>query len=72
MVTIANLAMKLADKPTYQGFYSLTKHFYQDDGKVVTQSIDLDKENLEILMAKIIAILIDELPPKKAKQAKLG
>jgi hypothetical protein len=32
---------------------------------LVTESFVLDKENLEIFRAKIMAILIDELPPNK-------
>ena len=42
--------------------YSIAKQIYQDDGEIVTESFALDKENLEILRAKIMAILIDELP----------
>ena len=50
--------------------YSVAKHIYQDDGDVVTASFALDNANLEILRAKIMAILIDELP-KKSNQTKL-
>lgn len=50
--------------------YSVAKHIYQDDGDVVTASFALDNANLEILRAKIMAILIDKLP-KKSNQTKL-
>ena len=45
--------------------YSVAKHIYQDDGEIVHDGFAIDKENLLILRAKIMAILIDELPTKK-------
>ena len=69
-VTIIDLEKRHPGKSCYQGMYSLAKHIYQDDGEVITASFALDKANLEILRAKIMAILIDELP-KNPKQTKL-
>lgn len=43
----------------------------QDDGEVVTGSFALDRQNMEILRSKIMAILIDEIKPKKSNQTKL-
>jgi hypothetical protein len=62
VATVTDLDKKHPGKPAYKGFYSLSKHVYQDDGQVSTESFALDKEALEILRAKIMAILIDELP----------
>jgi hypothetical protein len=67
VVTVTDLAKKHPDKPAYQGFYSLAKYIYQDDGEMVTESFALDKETLEISRAKIMAILIDEMPVKEKK-----
>ena len=44
--------------------YSIAKHIYQDDGEIVTESFAIDKENLLILGAKVMAILTDELAKK--------
>ncbi len=49
------------------GFYTVGNRIYQDDREIVTESFALDKENLEILRAKIKAILIDEMPVKGKK-----
>ena len=67
VVTVTDLAKKHPGKPAYQGFYSLAKHIYQDDGVMVSDGFAIDKENLLILRAKIAAILIDELPVKEKK-----
>ena len=64
--TLTDLAIKHPGKPAYKGFYPLAKHIFQDDGEIVTESIVLDNAALEVLRAKIKAILIDELPPKKS------
>jgi hypothetical protein len=45
--------------------YSIAKHVYQDDGEKLSDGFAIDKENLLILRAKIMAILIDELPPNE-------
>ena len=58
---VTDLAKKYPGKPAYRGFYYLTKHIYQDDGRVDHEGIALDKEKLEILRSKIMAVLIDEL-----------
>ena len=39
--------------------------------EVVTGSFALDRQNMEILRSKIMAILIDEIKPKKSNQTKL-
>lgn len=64
-VDVTNLSKKHPGKPAYTDFYSLATHTYQDDGEIVTESFALDKESLEVLRAKIKAILIDEMPIKK-------
>ncbi len=48
--------------------YSTAKHIYQDDGEIVTESFAIDKENLLILGAKVMAILTDDLPKKNRHQ----
>jgi hypothetical protein len=63
-VTVTDLAKKHLGKPAYKGFYSLAKHIYQDDGVIVSDGFALDKEALEVLRAKIMAILFDEIPIK--------
>lgn len=60
VVTVTDLEKKHLGKPAYKGFYSIAKHIYQDDGEMVCDGFDIDKENLIILGAKIMAILIDE------------
>ncbi len=60
-----DLAKKHPGKSAYKGFYSLSRHIYQDDGVIVSEGFALDKEALEVLRAKIMTILIDELPPNK-------
>jgi len=40
-VNVTDLAKKHPGKPAYQGFYSLTKHTYQDDGEVVNEIVTL-------------------------------
>ena len=58
-VTVTDLEKKHPDKSGYQGLYSLAKHIFQDDEEIVTDGFAIDKENLLILRAKIMAILID-------------
>ena len=81
-VFVTDLYKKHNGKEYYKGFFTIGKRIYQDDGEIVTESNALDKEALEILRAKIMAILIDELPiqvkkPKsiltsnKSRQSKL-
>ena len=64
-VTGTDLEKKHPGKSGYQGMYSIAKHIYQDDGEKLSDGFAIDKENLLILRAKIMAILIDELPPNK-------
>jgi hypothetical protein len=59
--------LKNTSKELYKGFYTIGKKIYQDDGEVVNEGFALDKEALEILRAKIMAILIDDLPLKENK-----
>ncbi len=51
----------------YDVLYSFAKHIYMDDGNMVTDGFVIDKEILLISRAKIMALLIDDLPVKKKK-----
>jgi hypothetical protein len=66
-VYVRDLYKKHKSNELYKGFYSVGKKIYQDDGEVINEGFVLDKEALEILRAKIKAILIDELPIKENK-----
>ncbi|TVP41371.1 hypothetical protein [Candidatus Nitrosocosmicus arcticus] len=44
VVTVTDLEKKHPGKPAYQGFYSLTKRTYQNNGEVVAEGFALDKE----------------------------
>ena len=63
-VYVRDLFKKHNGKELYKGFYTVGKKIYQDDGEIINESIALDRETLEILKAKIMAILINELPAK--------
>jgi hypothetical protein len=64
-VTVTDLEKKHPGKSGYENMYSVAKHVYMDDEDVDTIGFAIDKENLKILRAKIMAILIDELPIKE-------
>jgi hypothetical protein len=66
-VYVSDLYKKHKVKELYEGFYSIGKKIYQDDGKIVNEGFALDKEALEVLRAKIMAILIEDLPIKENK-----
>lgn len=66
-IYIKDLYKKHKDKELYKGFYSIGRKIYQDDGEIVNKGFALDKEALEILRAKIMAILIEDLPIKEDK-----
>ena len=66
-VYVRDLYEKHKGKELYKGFYSIGKKIYQDDGEVVNEGFALDKEALEVLRAKIMAMLIDDLPIKENK-----
>ena len=66
-VYVRDLYKKHKGKELYEGFYSLGKKTYQDDGEIVNEGFALDKEALEVLRAKIMAILIEDLPIKENK-----
>ena len=51
----------------YKGFYSIGKKIYQDDGEIVNEGFALDREALEIMRVKIMAILFEDLPRKENK-----
>ncbi len=70
-VTVSDLSKKHDGKSRYENMYSIARHIYQDDGVIVSDGFAIDKENLLILRAKIMAILIDETSPKKSKQTKV-
>ena len=66
-VTVTDLEKKHPGKSGYEGMYSIAKHIYQDDGEKLSDGFAIDKENLLILRAKIMANLNDELPNKEKK-----
>jgi len=66
-VYVSDLYKKHKGKEPYEGFYFLGKKIYQGDGKIVNEGFALDKEALEVLRAKIMAILIEDLPIKENK-----
>ncbi len=66
-VYVRDLYKKYKGKELYKGLYSIGKKVYQDDGEIVNEGFALDKEALEVLRAKIMAILIDDLPVMENK-----
>lgn len=72
VVTVTDSAKKHPGKSGYEGIYFLPKHTYQDDGVIVTDGFAIDRENLEVLRAKIMAILIDELPTNENSRISSG
>lgn len=66
-VYVRDLYKKHNGKGIFKGFYSIGKKIHQDDGEVVNEGFALDREALEVLRPKIMAILIDELPIKEKK-----
>jgi hypothetical protein len=66
-VTVTDLQKKHKGKSGYENMYSVARHVYMDDGIVDTIGFAIDKENLNILRAKIDAILMDEDKPNKKK-----
>ena len=69
-VYFRDLYKKHKGKELYKGFYSIGKKIYQDDGEVVNEGFALDKEVLEVLRAKIMAILINELPTNEESKSR--
>ncbi len=66
-VYVRDLYKKHKGKELYKGLYSLGKKIYQDDGEIVNEGFALDNEAFEILRARIMAILIEDLPTKENK-----
>jgi hypothetical protein len=64
-VYVKDLYKKHKGNELYKGFYSIGKKIHQDDGEIVNEGFALDKEALQVLRAKIMAILIEDLPTKK-------
>jgi hypothetical protein len=64
-VTVTDLEKKHPGKSGYEGVYCIAKHISQDDGENLSDGFAIDKENLLILRAKIMSILIDEMPVEK-------
>jgi hypothetical protein len=60
-VTVTDLEKKHPGKSGYEGMYSVAKHIYQDDGEIIHDGFAIDKENLLMLRAKIMAILIEKI-----------
>lgn len=69
-VFVIDLYKKHKGKELFKGFYTVEKRIYQDDGEIVFQSIALDREALEVLRAKIMAIFIDDAKPKPNTKSK--
>lgn len=61
------LYKKYKGKELYKGLYSIGKKIYQDDGEIVNEGFALDREALEIMRVKIMAILFEDLPSKENK-----
>jgi hypothetical protein len=59
-ITVTDLEKKHKGKSGYENMYSVARHVYMDDGKVDTIGFAIDKENLQILRAKIDAVLVDD------------
>ena len=70
-ITVTDLSKKHQGKPAYKGILALTKRTYHDDREVVIESSAADKENMEILRDRIMAILIDEIKPTRSNHTKL-
>ena len=70
VISVTDLEKKHPGKSGYEGMYSFVKHIYQDDGEIVTDGFALDKDNLILLRAKIMAILIDDLHTTKINNNK--
>jgi hypothetical protein len=66
-VYVRDLYKKHNGRELYKEFYSIVKKIYQDNGEVVNEGFALDKEALKVLRAKIMAILIEDLPIKENK-----
>ncbi|HYG00029.1 MAG TPA: hypothetical protein VD815_08045 [Candidatus Saccharimonadales bacterium] len=66
-VYVRDLYKKHKSKELYRGFYSIGKKIYQDDGEIINEGFALDKDGLEVLRAKIMATLIEDLPVKENK-----
>ena len=66
-VYVRDLYKKHKGKELYKGFYSIGKKIYQDDGEIVNEGFALDKDGLELLRAKIMATLIEDIPIKENK-----
>jgi len=66
-VYVRDLHKKHNKREEYKGLYSVGKKVNRDDGEIDNDGFALDKENLEILRAKIMAVLVDDLPPKEKK-----
>jgi hypothetical protein len=66
-ITVSDLFKKNDGKSGYENIYSIANYIYQDDGVIVRRIFAIDKENLLILRAKIMAILIGETSPMKSK-----
>lgn len=66
-VYVQDLYKKHKGKEIFKGFYTVGKKTYRNDGQVINESLALDKETLEILRARIMAVLIDEYPVESKK-----
>jgi len=67
-VTVTDLEKKHKGKSGYENTFSVARHVYTDNREVNTIGLAIDRENLQVLRVKIIAVLIDEGKPKKKRQ----
>ncbi len=61
-VYVRDLYKKHNREEIFEGFYSVGKKIYHDNGEVVNEGFGLYREELKIFRARIMAVLIDDLP----------
>ena len=71
-VYVRDLYKEHKGKERYKGFYSIGKKIYQDDGEIINEGFGLDREALEVLRARIMAILVDDLKPNPDSKSKVN
>jgi hypothetical protein len=65
-VYVRDFYKKSRGKELHKGFYSIRKKIYQDVGEVVNEGFAFNKVGLELLRAKIMAALIEDLSIKES------
>ncbi|WP_458743277.1 hypothetical protein [Candidatus Nitrosocosmicus sp. T] len=66
-VYVRDLFKKYKGRPEYKGLFSIGKKINRDNGEIYNEGFALDEENLRILKARIEAMLLDEIKPKRGK-----